>query len=138
MKRVRRELVQRWVTFWQDLLSLREWKIGFALRDEEHFGHGDDTWYAECNVNAGRLETGITLAAERLPDDIHETVCHELAHLSLTDLRVVFNTVLQSLPPGQADLARAMWDQREEQVARKLGRCMVRMRTAWHKGLSRP
>ena len=113
MKRVRRELVQRWVTFWQDLLSLREWKTG-------------------------RLETGITLAAERLPDDIHETVCHELAHLSLTDLRVVFNTVLQSLPPGQADLARAMWDQREEQVARKLGRCMVRMRTAWHKGLSRP
>jgi len=129
--------VKRWVKFWIEQFSLREWVLEITEVDAERIALPDveGTAVAYIDIKYDELKAGIGIASANDPDEVTNSLLHETIHLALADAYAAFNSACDELSPSAKDQAATAFRSGMERGTVRLQRGIWDLRCRWVKAL---
>lgn len=118
MQKMRIRQIEKIVETAQALLRIQDWRIEIIPIDTDTV---DDTGnLAKIWTNSYAELATMHVSTAREPNEIRESIWHEMSHLLLTDLRDTANDLASQISPTVRDFAKEQLDTAEERIAERL------------------
>jgi len=109
---------------WQRILRLQDWDIEIAPVQAEHVDRqAGNTALCERQVNEHAAT--IPIAMMQQDKEIVEDMVHELLHVKLTPLELLYRNVRQLVGPIASNLAESCWDDIDEPLVSELAHALL-------------